>query len=462
MIGRVIPRPVSIVWITAAIATLAGLIGFGLFIAASRSVLPGDPGLFRARIAVAFATGKLVENYDQEGSTTIGSHQWNDCLILVMASDQRGDLARLALSPILMDLGPEPSLTTNPCAVLGALNRGATPNGNLYYYDRYPNGAVILLRALLPYASITRIRTINRATQSTLLLLGLALALAGLARRRDATAFTVIAISSLALMRYFGLESFSQSLGHGPADAVIAAYLVTVAAMAFAPAGLTLTVLAAAVFGVLTMIFELFTGGIPIGLAMVIGLAPLVASARVRPVVASSAGGVAFLSAGAIFYFAKMLATMMTGTGGLAGDATSQVLRLTIFDPYGELSGGRGPAFAIHETIRSIDALTGGMWLLSAGTLAIAALAGGYGLWRLRQSDVSPALREKSLLLALSAAIPGLWCLFFLNLMIEHAWFTDRVFVWPIAVGFGLFALALVEERGSGHIATTTIKSKPA
>ena len=121
---------------------------------AGRSLVSG-PG--RARVC----KGSLVEDTFVEGSTTIGSHQWNDCLIIVMAMDQRGDRARLTLSPILMDFGPTPSVTTNPCAVLSALNKGAVPNNNLYYYDNYPHGAVVLLRYLLPHREIEEIRALS-------------------------------------------------------------------------------------------------------------------------------------------------------------------------------------------------------------------------------------------------------------------------------------------------------------
>ena len=146
--------------ITAIITTVVGS-SFVVFLWASTTALPGDPAIFKERIAHGFAAGDLVENPFQEGSTTIGSHQWNDCLIIVMAMDERGDPARLALSPILMDFGATPSVSTNPCAVLSALNQGATPNSNLYYYDNYPHGAVVLLRHLLPYREIERIpRTI--------------------------------------------------------------------------------------------------------------------------------------------------------------------------------------------------------------------------------------------------------------------------------------------------------------
>ena len=166
----------SVVIVTAVITVVVGIVAFALFLFASRAALPGDTSIFQKRVAHGLATGNLVENPYQEGSTTIGSHQWNDCLIIVMAMDQRGDRARLALSPILMDFDTAPSVTTNPCAVLSALNKGATPNGNLYYYDNYPHGAVVLLRHLLPYRNIDWIRAAYRTMLTLTLVLSLALA----------------------------------------------------------------------------------------------------------------------------------------------------------------------------------------------------------------------------------------------------------------------------------------------
>ena len=448
-LGRIRLR--SVVIVTAVITVVVGIVAFAFFLFASRAALPGDPSIYQKRVAHAFATGNLVENPYQEGSTTIGSSQWNDCLIIVMAMDQRGDRARLALSPILMDFGTAPSVSTNPCAVLSALNKGATPNDNLYYYDNYPHGAVVLLRHLLPYRNIDRIRAAYRTMLTLTLVLSLALAMFGLARGQNTRAFAVIAVTSVALMRYFGLESFSQSLGHGPADAIIGAYTAALAAMAFRPAGLVLAVFASAVFGVLTMIFELFTGGVPLGLAMVVGLTPFVVAPAIRPTIAASAAAAAFLGAGAVFYLVKMAAAVMVAGSGIASDALTEALRLTIFVPHGVLKDGTGFAVALRETGLSMGVLTGGMHLLSTATIAIALVAGGYGLLRLLRRERSPVIREQALILALSSVIPPLWCIFFLNLMIYHAWFTDRIFVWWIAAGFGLFLTGLFSREGQSN-----------
>jgi hypothetical protein len=424
--------------ITALIATLTGAAAFALFLVASYGALPGDPSIFRGRVAEAFRKGQLVENPYQEGSTSIGSHQWNDCLIIIMAMDQRGGRDRLALSPILPSMPAPLSVSTNPCAVLSALNKGVRPKDDIYYYDRYVHGAVVLLRYLLPGSTIKEIRTGYRNTQSFCLVLGLALAMLGLARGERVASFAVIGTTIVALMRYFGLESFSQSLGHGPADTIIAGYALALAAMAFAPTGLAAAVFAAAVFGALTIIFELFTGGFPLGLAMVVGLAPLVVRPAERPALVAACAAAAFAGAGATMYALKMAAVVMASGPGIATDAVHEVLRLTFASQQ-----GAGFMEAAHPFKHSIGVLTGGMRLLSFGTLVIAGLCGSFGLLRLWRRERDPMLRDRALILALSTLIIPAWCLLFSNLLINHAWFTDRILVWLVAAGFGLFFMAL-------------------
>jgi hypothetical protein len=73
-VSRVIEQKPFI--ITALITTVTGVAAFALFLLASYGALAGDPSLFRARVAQAFRSGQLVEDPFQEGSTTIGSHQW--------------------------------------------------------------------------------------------------------------------------------------------------------------------------------------------------------------------------------------------------------------------------------------------------------------------------------------------------------------------------------------------------
>ena len=84
----------------------------------------------------------------------------------------------------------------------------------------------MLLRYLLPHFRIVQIRSLYRAAMTGILICGLALTLIGVARYRRVADFAVLAVTFLALTRFFGLESFSQSLGHGPADLIAAAYVL--------------------------------------------------------------------------------------------------------------------------------------------------------------------------------------------------------------------------------------------
>ena len=120
------------------LATIVGpaLIGaavFGLFLAASALSLGRNLPAAIDHVAEAFRSGRLVINPYQEGSTDIGSHQWNDCLITLMSIDQRGDPKRLAVSPIIAGFPPSVVQDDNPCAALSALVRGVTPDSHLYY-----------------------------------------------------------------------------------------------------------------------------------------------------------------------------------------------------------------------------------------------------------------------------------------------------------------------------------------
>jgi len=424
-------------------SVLAGALVFLLFFVASTRALDRDLRAATAHVAAAFDSGELVLDPYQEGSTTIGSHQWNDCLITAMAVDQRGDRGRLALSPLIAGF-PGLADDADPCAVLKALVSGSKPDAELYYYDRYVHGATVLLRYLLPHFRIGQVRALYRAALTVVLALGFALTLIGIARGRRGAEFLVLAVVILALLRFFGLESFSQSLGHGPADLVAALYALGVAAMLFAPVRPLAVILAAALFGAVTIVFELFTGGIPLGLAMVIGLASLGARRGDPPgeyALAACAAG-AFTGAAAVTYVTKVAATASVAGFGVIADIGAQALH---YSPASE----QGPGFlaAAISIGRSIGVLAGGMTMLAAAAVLASVAAGIYGLKVVLQPGTEPATRRRAVLLALSVLPIPLWFLAFPNQVAIHAWFMDRIVVWVVAAGFAVFALGVAARN---------------
>lgn len=418
---------------------LVGIAVLGLHLFASFNALDRDVAMAKVRVLKAFDGGDLVENPYQHPSTTIGSHQWNDCLITLMAIDQRGDRTRLALSPIIAGFSAPGSADDNPCAALKALVFGEVPDSSLYHYDRYVHGAVVALRYLLPRYGISHIRAMYRRALTATLSIGLGLCLVGIARGRRVPAFAVLGVTFLALLRFFGLEFFSQSLGHGPADWILASYAVAITLMLFASTGPVVAVLAAAAFGGLTVVFELFTGGIPLGLAMVLGLSSLAVRPDARPhgIRVACWAAAAFVSAATVVYLLKLFAVAYVAGDGVITDILHKLRS------YSAAAEGLDPALLMSQIAASIGVLVGGMTLLAQCAVAGGIVAGVYGANWIRRHVADSSTRQHAALLAISVLPIPLWCLVFINQVGNHAWFMDRILVWPIAAGFGLFVLAM-------------------
>jgi len=421
-----------------------GIAVLGLYLLFSYSTLGRDNPRAVAQVVKAFKKGQLVEDPYQHPSTTIGSHQWNDCLITMLAVDERGDRLRLALSPIIADFPQQPEASLNPCKGLKALVSGAALDPALYHYDRYVHGAAALLRFLLPHFEIKRIRALYRAGLTTVLVVGFGLSLIGIARGIRVREFAVMATTFLVLLRFFGLEFFSQSLGHGPADSVVALYALAVAAMLFAPSGPLLAVGLASLFGALTVILELFTGGMPLGFAMVIGLSTLAVRAEARPqgVLLAAWAAAAFVIAAAVVYLLKLLAIASLEGYAVIADV---IQRMRYYSMAAE-TGLDVRAF-VGQLAASLGGLVGGMDLLAWAAVVGALLAGCYGALSIYRHVADAATRRQALLLVLSVPPVPLWFLVFANETGPHAWYADRLFAWPVAAGFGLFLVSVIARR---------------
>jgi hypothetical protein len=424
---------------TACCSVLAGAFVFALFFVASVLALDRDVPAATSHVTAAFRSRELVLDPYQQGSTTIGSHQWNDCLITAMAVDQRGDRTRLALSPLIAGF-PGLADDADPCSVLKTLVSGSQPDAELYYYDRYVHGATVLLRYLLPNFRIGQIRSLYRAAITITLVGGFALTLIGIARNRRVAEFMVLSVVFLALTRFFGLEFFSQSLGHGPADLVAALYALMVTVMLFAPVRPLIVTLAAALFGAFTIVFELFTGGIPLGLAMVIGLATL----GVRPVdqpkefTLAACAAAAYFGAAVVTYATKVAAVAYVAGTDVISDIAAQLLH---YSP----ASDQGPNLlaAVVSICKSIGVLAGGMTLLASAAVLGGVVSGICGLTWILRRVADPTVRQRAVLLAVSVLPIPLWFLAFPNQVETHAWFMDRIVVWVIAAGFSLFFMGI-------------------
>ena len=448
-----------------------------LFFIASYCSLGRQLETARSNVRAAFASGELLPGANKAlGNTILGVHQFNDCLILGMSIDQRPGLEReLLVSPIrtafsaaVEDRGVgatlpptivERSDPAEPCPVLYHLAEGDTPLTGVEYYHRYLHGQTILVRYLLPVMSVDMIRLVYSSLLSLTVTAGFAYSLVMLATGVRLATYLVWAVVFVAFSRWFGLESFGQSLSHGPSDLIIVAYLLFLCIASRRGLGAPALLISSAVFGSLTMIFEFLTGGLPLGAALMIGLIPLAFrqdAARLRIAGVTLQCLLAFATAAVTCIVLKIIIALATfGLGVLPDFFDALGKRMSIGDTSTMPNGGL--LLFGSKIIGGLSGLAGNMRLLAGLTIALAAGAGLWGFTTIRTCSLSDRLREQALFLLASNVVIPVWLAAFWQHTIQHAWFMDRILVWPIASGFALFTLG-VHQRSHGGSAPSSLR----
>ncbi|RVT93935.1 hypothetical protein [Sphingomonas crocodyli] len=426
------------------IGIVVGLIAFALLCLANRASL-GDNNT--ATVRAAFASGDLQDKDWLPGNTDIGHHQFNDCLILLQAIDQRGTAAQQTVSPIIWT-----DMPGGMCAKLHAFAERGGPTPPVAFYNRYLHGHTALTRYLLPGHSVAAIRELYKKTEIRLLMLGIGVAMLTVAlRRRRAAAGLVWLAVFIAFARFFGIEAFGQSLGHGPADIVFIAAMLALA-IANLAGGVRLWVLlvGAAIFGALTIDFEFLSGGLPLGTALVIGGAALAlrSTAKTPPALAAVSATIAFGAAVVTTIIAKLALVATTfGAGALTQIARSTEMRMAIIPATGEPVDASFARF-LSELFWNLDVLAPGAWPLPVLAIALGIAGGLWALFVLRRHP-DARVHQTAWLLAGSNVALLVWVLATRQHIVLHAWFMDRIFAWTIASGFGLFAYGAIKRRSA-------------
>jgi len=426
-----------------------GLMAMALLYAGGRVALYRDLADARGRIVQAFAHGDLTDANYAHGNTMIGSHQYNDCLILGMAINQPNSLAReLSISPLVpaVPKAGDPRGAPDyyrPCVALRHLATGDSDVVSAAYYHRYLHGQVVLTRYLLPLIGVAGMRDLYKNAQSAILIFGFSIALVRLVRTRSGI-FVGFALTFACFACWFGIGDFGQSLGHAPSDMLILIYLVFLCLSAGRVWSVKALTAAAAAFGALTMILEMLTGGLPLGVAVVVGTSAMVCRRSASPqdlMDITVRALVAFVAAAATCLVLKMAASVAVFGPTVLADYSQQLgVRMAL------TKGGAVPisSFLFFEKlIAGLSGLAEHSRLLAGGAIAVAIAGGAWGLRSVLRSRASPADRLRAILLVLSTLVIVLWFPLFWQHTIEHSWFMDRILVWIIVVGFSLFAEGL-------------------
>lgn len=418
-----------------------GIVVFLAFLVLAWASLGVDRSTLAQAVRDGFAQQQLqVERGYRFGDTDLGIHQYNDCLILYQATDDRAPAAARAVTPLSAELS-----RGYPCLRLRTLVT-AGPDGAPHFYHRYLHAHTTLARFLLPDLGVRGTRELYRLLISVVLLASILYAGLDLARGRRPAQAAVWLVLSLVFARLYGLEGFGQSLGHGPADLVVVGYLLFLnRGSAGAPIGPRLAWPATALFGALTMEFELLTGGLPLGLALVLGALPLaMAPGETRG--SDLAGAAAAYVAGALACAAaKLIAVGMTFGVAPLVDMGAQLMVRTGTAPAPPTDGAAGIGDFLANWWIGIDALAPGMRWLVVGLLALALLGGAWGYRQLRNPAESEDRWLASALIGSNFAIL-LWLAVFWQHSATHALFMTRLLVWPLASCAALFVLAVIRR----------------
>lgn len=415
---------------------------YAVLLGLSWSSLGSDPRQATAAIVAAFKTGDLTEADILDTDTRIGAHQFNDCLILDQAIARSGSRAQMTVTPP-NDLADR---TTRVCQELKqSVTEGK--QGQLNFYQNYIHGHTVLARILLEFLPVRAIRTLYALIIAALLVTGITLAMRQ-ALRSGATVNVIFWLCFFVVFaRFFGLEYFSRSLGHGPSDAVLLGYGLWLETTSFGAQSRPVDfVVPVAVFGALTMIFEFLTGGLPLGFALTIAGVAMAERRDDRLKVSLMSACAAFITAITTMVMIKIALTeIMFGPGAVTSAGSQLIDRLAGAAQFDQIPP---PTIAniIIRVSRGLGEMIGGQPGLVVMILLLTIIFGTAGLVRLRGSD----LRDRATLVAASNLVLISWVAVFNHHFYVHAWFMTRIFAWTVATGFALFAMAVVVRQPVG------------
>jgi hypothetical protein len=209
------------------------------------------------RIYRAFATGELTENDYLPYDIRRGFHQYNDCNILQMMTNQDSSQMARALGPWLHMAD---SSATEACRTLRELVvDGRDPETFISSrYTRYWHGYIPILSMLLLFLEISTMRTVLQIAVFTAVLLPL---LSSIREKRFISLTGPIAITGAF---FWGLPYFGQGMSHALGDIII---MLGISCLVFRHrkyvyAGRLIPF--CALFGAVVVFFEMLTGSLPI------------------------------------------------------------------------------------------------------------------------------------------------------------------------------------------------------
>ena len=429
---------------------IAAVIWIGLGVSAVW--LPRAP-IDRALVA-AFDAGALTADDSALGDARRGASQFADCVILGAAYLRTGTLLEDFASPV-RPVHTREDVREGACGTLRSTLKGNNPFGDLGFerYHRYLFGQRGVVAGALQVMSIDTLRVSLSFATHGLAILMIIWGLLALVRERARG--MALVFGGTALLLFFGLRYFGQSVAHAPGDSVAILLLLWILARntsrEWEHDNTVLAVLA--LFGGLIAIFEFMIGTLPIGVTAVLLGYAWDASRRsldAGPAWRNAARGLGAFVAGFLALFAIKLIVAITVYGpGVLADFSANLLSRAGF------SAAEASSSRLTMTWTGLTGLRGSVTELFFGNTLVAYLAVGLGVLAALTALVRARRAEGVLFTLAMLAVPG-WFIAFPDHTARHGWFMARICIWPLIVA-GVFLIATLHattSRNSGSSAT--------
>jgi hypothetical protein len=390
----------------------------------------------------------ILSKQDLEMNVRVGPHQFNDCLVLNMITDERGSRMERAMSPIHGF-----SDGHSPCEVL--MNPPDAPADPLKdNYHRYMHGAVAVDTFLVSLFGVEKLRDLFAATL-VMALCGLVIVGAWMRARAfargDAVAANkagVVAVTGVGMLLFYGVEPFGLTLSHPPTDLLLGIYLWAGLLLDFRKLSTAAWVGLHALFGVLTMWFELLHGGLPMGVCLIFLVWSAYASgADNRAVVWRGIGSVVSFGAAALAALAiKMAVTIAIFGPDVMGSFSDSLAERMV--PASIISLAQAIVTNAHYV--GLGSRVLGVLLISASVVVFAIAA--FSWWKRARAGVSEGLDSAILAGLAFLSIVG-WFVLFIPHSTQHAFFMVR-----ICAGLIIAAIVLAFFTWPGHLAGAFVK----
>ncbi len=456
-------------YLRALLAAVAAVMLFFVLSCASTFI---DRKAIAAKLELANARQAFSQTWASWTGRAIPRFGGNDCLFFgTLLQDYPSRLAETISARIPPADAQPPARAGDPTIpaclqLIAALERAAHADPDAIYYHRYLHGQRVFAALALAVTSPQALGWVTLLLNAVVLL---SVLIPSARRGRWAGAWRERGFAAIAttLLLLDGLWLFGIYFSFGLSDLVLAVFLLYAYRRGMAHAPEPIFAVAVALFGAATAIFEFLTGGIPFGLALLLGIIALDGPAERTALLRRAFHGTMIFALAIMIAFAIKLALVMLlvdpnvladFSGALATRVGSSFVanlppqELAWVSAFGiDVSSlDRNWAYAALYMLARLGYATFvigygspvvGMTIMGVAVVATAVLLIHYA----RRPGDSTA-RTRLLILFASALVMPAWSVVFLSHTLLHAIWMVRPFAWFIAL-----AGILVAWRGEGR-----------